>query len=363
MFSKATLITFIIGGIGGILFWGGFHTAMEVTNTLTFCTSCHEMDTVYEEYSQTVHYENNSGVRAICSDCHVPKTWAAKVVRKIQATKELYHKAIGSIDTPEKFEAKRLHLANNVWRAMKQTDSRECRNCHAFETMTMDTQRNVAQFWHPVALDEGFTCIDCHKGIAHHLPDFTPQIQAAQVKLDKQRGLDKSAKVRYASSEMALHDGVDGKTVGKLMPGAPVKVQEQQGDWLKISLQGEEMYGDASELYTSRQQRVAVAQNLQLQPSYPAGEALQVDPETRIHWRQAEVQAWVKTHDLVSDLESLWAYGETLYKADCNRCHALFPPSRFNADEWHHHLRNMRRYTQLNSQQFAVLKKYLQLKD
>ncbi len=64
--------------LAGIIFWGGFNTAVEATNSLGFCTSCHEMDTVYEEYKKSVHYQNQSGVRAICPDCHVPKEWVPK---------------------------------------------------------------------------------------------------------------------------------------------------------------------------------------------------------------------------------------------------------------------------------------------
>jgi cytochrome c-type protein NapC len=59
---------------------------MEATNSLAFCTSCHEMrDTVYREYKETIHYSNRTGVRAICSDCHVPKNWVHKVARKFKA--------------------------------------------------------------------------------------------------------------------------------------------------------------------------------------------------------------------------------------------------------------------------------------
>jgi len=159
---------FVVGGIAGILFWGGFHTAMEATNTLEFCISCHEMeDNVYAEYKETVHYQNRSGVRATCSDCHVPDPWAHKVVRKIQASNELLHKALGSIDTPEKFENKRLTLAKNVWKAMKDTDSRECRNCHSWDAMTDKKQKRRAWKRHQKAQAENMTCIDCHKGIAH----------------------------------------------------------------------------------------------------------------------------------------------------------------------------------------------------
>ena len=169
-------ILLTVGLFAGIVVWGGFNTAMEATNTLEFCISCHEMqDTVYEEYKTSVHYKNPAGVRAVCSDCHVPHEWGPKVVRKIKASNELWHKLRGTIDTPEKFEAKREELANNVWAAMKATDSRECRNCHSFEAMDFEHQdRRAREKMEPVALgtdlSEGSTCIDCHKGIAHKLP-------------------------------------------------------------------------------------------------------------------------------------------------------------------------------------------------
>ncbi len=164
----------IVGALSGVIFWGGFNWAMEATNTETFCISCHEMkDNVYEEYTDTIHYTNRSGVRAICTDCHVPKEWIHKVVRKIQATRELYHKAVGSISTKEKFEAKRLELAERVWATMKATDSRECRNCHDNESMDFDKQESRSADRHEEGFDEGKTCIDCHKGIAHKLPKGT----------------------------------------------------------------------------------------------------------------------------------------------------------------------------------------------
>ena len=165
-----------LGLVAGIIFWGGFNTAMEATNTMEFCVSCHEMrDTVYVEYQETIHFRNPSGVRAICSDCHVPHEWGPKVVRKIQASGELWHKLIGTIDTPEKFEAHRLDMANRVWATMEANDSRECRNCHSYEAMDFEHQRQRSrEKMEPVATGEyfgdGSTCIDCHKGIAHKMP-------------------------------------------------------------------------------------------------------------------------------------------------------------------------------------------------
>lgn len=170
--AKYSLLTLLsIGFIAGILFWGGFNTGMEATNTLEFCVSCHEMkDTVYQEYKETIHYQNRSGVRAICSDCHVPKDFGHKMLRKAKASFEVWGKITGSIDTPEKFEAKRMELATHEWERMKAGGSRECRNCHNFDSMQSSKQKPKAQQKHAEAKKEGKTCIDCHKGIAHLLP-------------------------------------------------------------------------------------------------------------------------------------------------------------------------------------------------
>lgn len=166
-----TGIMLLIGGIGGIIFWGGFNTVMEKTNTLEFCVSCHEMEQlVYQEYMQTAHYKNPSGVRAICSDCHVPKDWTHKLIRKIKASAEIYHKLAGSVDTPEKFEAKRQVLAERVWKEMTENNSRECRNCHAYGTMHFAKQGQRAGEKMEDAMKKDTPCIECHKGIAHKKP-------------------------------------------------------------------------------------------------------------------------------------------------------------------------------------------------
>ncbi|MFA4969397.1 MAG: NapC/NirT family cytochrome c [Sulfuritalea sp.] len=169
---KYSLLTVAGGGFAaGIIFWGGFNTALEATNTLEFCIGCHEMNsTVYPEYKQTIHYSNRTGVRAVCSDCHVPKDWTHKMIRKIEASGEVWGKLTGVIDTPEKFEAKRYELATRAWTRMVTTDSIECRNCHHIDSMDPTKQTEKAQRRHAKAKIDGKTCIECHFGIAHKEP-------------------------------------------------------------------------------------------------------------------------------------------------------------------------------------------------
>ena len=173
VFSLGALV--LAGFVAGIIFWGAFNTALELTNTEGFCTSCHEMrSNVFEELKTTVHYTNRSGVRAHCPDCHVPHNWTDKIARKMQASKEVWGWLFGTIDTREEFVEHRLVLAMHEWARMKANDSLECRNCHSAQSMDITRQAPRAVDAHQRFLFTGEkTCIDCHKGIAHRLPDMS----------------------------------------------------------------------------------------------------------------------------------------------------------------------------------------------
>ncbi len=208
--------------LAGAAALGGVNVFFAATNEMAFCTSCHSMKVNLEEYRHTVHYNNQSGVQATCSDCHVPKQFIPKVQAKIIAAKDVFHWVLGTIEPDEtqlvsssesgscpdkfipvkpgsdlcvpnygeaysedmgdeaaerreialkKYEAYRWNMASRVWAKMKATDSRECRNCHDFENMNLDEQDRSARKKHGRATEKGQTCIDCHKGIAHIEPD------------------------------------------------------------------------------------------------------------------------------------------------------------------------------------------------
>ncbi len=171
MTKKLTITSFILIFILGFASYGGMTGFFHYTNEMEFCTSCHTMKVNLREYEETVHYRNQSGVRATCADCHVPKSIFPKVAAKIMAAKDVYHEIMGTIDTPEKYEKHRWRMANQVWDKMRANDSRECRECHGWDAMDLSTQDRSARKRHGRARDEGQTCIDCHKGIAHEEPD------------------------------------------------------------------------------------------------------------------------------------------------------------------------------------------------
>ena len=165
------LVSILLLVVGFVIAVGSSAT-LETTNETEFCTSCHSMQWVQEEWMESIHYSNISGVRANCSDCHVPHDTGPKLVAKLRAAKDVWHEIMGTIDDEEKFEAHRWQMANAVWDRMKATDSRECQSCHTAEAMDLREQDRSARKKHRRLLEENSekTCIDCHKGVAHEVP-------------------------------------------------------------------------------------------------------------------------------------------------------------------------------------------------
>ncbi len=168
---KRSLGSILLIFLAGVVFAGLFNVGLSATNTTEFCTSCHTMQTNLREYQETVHYKNRSGVIAGCSDCHVPKPFIPKMIAKVMAAKDVYHEIMGTISTPEKYQAHRWEMANRVWDKMRATDSRECRSCHKISHMDLAEQDRSARKKHSRMIEKGQVCIDCHDGIAHELPD------------------------------------------------------------------------------------------------------------------------------------------------------------------------------------------------
>lgn len=361
-------VLLVVGGIGGVIFWGGFNTAMEVTNEMGFCIGCHEMkDNVYEEYKTTVHYQNASGVRATCADCHVPDEWVHKVVRKIYATRELYHHFIGTIDTREKFEAHRAEMAMRVWASMEATDSRECRNCHSFEAMDFTKQSVKASTEMQKAHQSGETCISCHKGIAHKMPDlsagFKKTFEELQMLANEQKtSADLLYTIATKSVFLSAEDAAEGgRGVGSLLPATGYQVLERKNDALKVRLEGWQQDGADRVIYARMGHRIFEAA---LSPK-AIGEIQRLDTrydeDTELTWHRVSIDLWVEPGGAIADADKLWAYGEEMHQASCATCHSLHEADEHLANQWIGIVKSMERFITLDKEETRMLQKYLQL--
>ena len=168
-YSLGALVVF--GALLGILGTWSFGVVIHETSADEFCLVCHAGD-IGLEMPGTAHESNSVGIAVGCADCHLPHSFWPKVFVKTKSgIKDVYHTALGTISTLEKFEAHRMHMAMVTWKAMNENDSRECRYCHDEARWDVSKQSEKAREYHEPTLAKGKTCIDCHKGIAHKLPE------------------------------------------------------------------------------------------------------------------------------------------------------------------------------------------------
>ena len=155
----------LVIGVAGVL---TFDATMHATSTEAFCTSCHEMEiNPFAQVKKTAHHSNKAGIAATCSDCHLPKEFVPKMIRKVEASREVWGTLMGIIDTPEKYRAHAPKMKAREIARLQANDSQECRNCHQVDRMLLAAQTAKAREYHEAMLSNGKTCIDCHSGIAH----------------------------------------------------------------------------------------------------------------------------------------------------------------------------------------------------
>ncbi|SKA68426.1 pentaheme c-type cytochrome TorC [Enterovibrio nigricans] len=367
--TKISLGTLTLGGfIAGVIFWGGFNTALELTNTEKFCISCHSMrDNVYPELQKTVHWSNTSGVRATCPDCHVPHNWTDKIARKMQASKEVFAQIFGVIGTREKFLDKRLELAQHEWARFSANGSMECKACHKYESMQIENMRPAARIQMAHAAKTDQSCIDCHKGIAHQLPaemDSTGGMLGKLLSLSHSTSYDKD-KPLYSVNflEMYTDDALknDG---GVLEPATMVTVIDDKDDAIKISLTGwRKMKGFGRVVYEdfglnipSAALSKAVAQSQTDIRTFETKD----DDLTGLTWQRIEVDLWAKKADFVESIDPVWTEAKQAYETNCSLCHTQPDVAHFDANTWPGMFDGMMGFVNFDQATQVLVLKYLQ---
>lgn len=359
----------IIGFAGGVWFWAGFNAGMQATNTEEFCTSCHTMgDNMLPELKKTVHFKNRTGVRAECSDCHVPHDFTAKVARKMQASREVLSQLMGDIGTREKFLDHRVVLAQREWGRFKANDSKECRTCHDYDSMDFDKMRVTSQMIMRSAAERDASCLDCHKGIAHELPNTEGMHNPA---FDSLLSEARSTKIKDGQNyfnivPQDLYTSADRKTrAGSIEIAAPVKVLAHKDGGVQIELDmWRKNKGFGRVWYTNfglNIPDVIIEKDLASDKSLiTAGEAKE-DPLTGLEWQKVKAQFWVAEGGLMDSIEPAWDIASQTYSDSCSTCHRQPDPSGHDANQWPGLFSGMVGFTNLDNDSAAMVLKYLQL--
>lgn len=170
--GKRTIMLLAGGALVGAIGVIGFNWSLAATSTDEFCLSCHNHAIPYAAHQKTVHYTNEYGVTAGCSDCHIQHDFIPKMKRKIEASREVWGHLTGVIDTDEKYLAHQPVMKERELARFRESDSATCRSCHDVGRMDLAAQSPKARRAHEkLGQPGGKTCVDCHEDAGHAAPE------------------------------------------------------------------------------------------------------------------------------------------------------------------------------------------------
>ena len=352
-------LTLILTGV--ILSSVALHPALSTTE---FCVSCHEMEAPLAEYQESSHFNSRTGVRAECSSCHIPEGMGPALLAKIGALRHVYGHLLGTLSTDEKYEEARLRMAERVWDDMKAHDSRECRSCHKQDAIVFEKFNNHTDAMRMAqGLEEGDTCIDCHKGMVHTMPDRSSGYKKLLEELVAESAdPDISADTVYPLETVLSYSSPQGSREGRVLGATRLTVLDDEGKWLKVRVDGWQQDDIDAVIYEMQGKRIfSVALDKEARGK-PVTHSTMIDADTEQTWHKVSYETWVMTRNMVEDEQKLWDYGELLHSSTCGACHMAIPASQFLANQWIGVMKDMKRNIRhLSKEQYRFLQKYLQL--
>lgn len=121
------------------------YSAIEITSTPTFCSSCHEMAPEYVTYKASSHNQIK------CTQCHIPPGIDNLLTHKVKALKEVYLHVIGQQPNP-------IHASEPI-------DNVVCLQCHSKNRLVTASGDLIPA--HKKHIDKEIPCVRCHQGVAH----------------------------------------------------------------------------------------------------------------------------------------------------------------------------------------------------
>lgn len=354
----------ILGGIALMLvgagIFGGTQYVMKATSSTEFCVSCHSMTHPQAEWEGSVHFSNRKGIRAECSDCHIPEDPIHYVKAKVFAVKDLWHTYVtNKLPDQEAYEAHRLEMAQKVWADMKATDSATCRSCHSFEAMALSEQKKEAQKMHKLAQETNQTCIDCHKGIAHFMPEIPVDNAAAAGELAKFGGeFTASDKILYSLAMSTAQFGEGGEA--RLMPYAELTEWKAVGDNIQATVKGWQQAGAESVVYMDLGKRIMVALlGDEVKDKVTVAKTV-YDNVTASDWKEVSFAVTLPKSAVTSNLNSLNQFGNNLNQTHCSGCHAPIGADHYTANQWIGVVNSMKDRTSMSADDVRAVTIYLQ---
>jgi len=325
------LILILLSGKIGIMQIPGVHSVFQTMGT---CNTCHE--TWYDEKSYAFNPKGNKekpfGVTIGCAECHPVQYEEYKMSAMGSSKNPLRPGCVNCHDNPHSVFQwfKYMYLADQGWKDVQvalrdrgfydhvltprltkkersrfiSVDSRTCRECHTRADHQKFFKDSVGEFKvgippHKQMVEEGLTCVQCHKNLTHNLS--VPATWGAKPTKAEQGSLDAG---KAKSENCAGCHGDDGNSEVSMFPTLagldPNYLYLQLHAFKKGGRKNDMMAGMVEDLSDQDMADLSVYFSKQKRKS----------ARTVPHVLKLQQRA---------DLEK----GESLFRAKCARCHGL----------------------------------------
>jgi formylglycine-generating enzyme len=155
--KKKLLLVLFIGFVIGLLATIYTNKALEYTSTNESCEICHVHPHVFDSWKLSTHYDNPSGFRARCVDCHLPPKGEGYLKEKmIAAARDVYGLVFkDSADYNWELKSTLEYAQHHVFKE-------SCLHCHQnLFPLTLTKEGQDAHLYY-TQNEEELRCINCH---------------------------------------------------------------------------------------------------------------------------------------------------------------------------------------------------------
>lgn len=229
-FKKNLLLVLFVGFVVGLLATIYTNKALEYTSTNESCNMCHVHPHVFDSWRLSTHYDNPSGFRANCVDCHLPPKGQGYLPEKLKAAARDIYGYVFKDSADYNWEQKSTleYAQHHVFKV-------SCLNCHHnLFPLTLTKEGQDAHLYY-TQHEEDLRCINCHLHVGHYDPNA---MHASNVDF----GMTSSAKAELFTgpAEVTVHEDftetIPGTTVSfnmKAIPGGSFVIGSPEDEQLR----------------------------------------------------------------------------------------------------------------------------------
>ena len=171
-FFKSKSFFLLTGLVIGLCIAVSLYQTSVYFSTNESCMICHVHPHVEKSWKLSSHYNNKSGTKVDCVDCHLPprnKTWEHYTAKLSLGTRDLW--AYLTKDSAD-FDWDKL---SEIEHAVKYIPNQSCKNCHhnLFPQGIKDDGITAHLYYEDNEKKLDLQCISCHLDVGHYNPNYT----------------------------------------------------------------------------------------------------------------------------------------------------------------------------------------------